>query len=342
MARIHRGRIAWAVALLALTGCAAENPDKTWGLGKTRLANPPPAAAASPPPAKDVAGAGKPETVVIEPIPTGAPLSLTAPAAKVSPAAPVPIPAEPAPVGDLTDRALMLAAKARQGGDSLTASALYRQVLVQRPKDFEAQLGLAHVLVDTEELDAARPICTELVQGFPQNDRVLALSARLDMAGGDLASASVRLSLGASIAPASRDILQSQGMFEDMRGNHMAAQRLYGQILASAPDDVPVRNNLALSLMADKDPAGAVKILESLVADDTLAPAAIRHNLAMAYGLLDREPEARRLLAQDLPDFAIESNLRFYRWLRLRRLPVTAPESARPAREFRTNGTLLK
>lgn len=329
----HRGRIVLMMAMLALAGCTStENPDKAWGLGKNRLVDsvrpPAPAKAEPPPPAAAKTGA-----VAVETLPNGAPQALTPqaaiPQAAVSPAA-------GKDSGNLTDRALMLAAKARRGGDTLTASALYRQVLVERPQDFEARLGLAHVLVDTEDFEAARPMCTDLVQSFPQNDRVLALMARLDIAGGDLASASVRLSLGASITPDSRDLLQVQGMFEDMRGNHTAAQRIYSQILATASGDVAVRNNLALSLLADNDPAGAAKILEQLVGEGSVAPAAIRHNLAMAYGLLDRESEARSLLAQDLSDTAIDSNLKFYRWLRLRRLPASVLDSAKPVKELRT------
>lgn len=322
--------------MLGLSGCAtAENPDKTWGLGKQRLtavsakAGAAKDAAPASPPASAQAGKGTANAAPQSLMPPPANQPAAANAAAVKP----PVPAQPE---NLTDRALSLAAKARRAGDGLTASALYRQVLVERPKDFEAQLGLAHVLLDGEDLDTARPLCTELMQGFPQNDRVLGLMARLDIASGDLSTAAVRLALGASLAPESRDILQVQGMFEDMRGNHLAAQRVYNQILLSTPQDVAVRNNLALSLIAGNDPAAAAKILEAVIAEDALAPASVRHNLAMAYGLMDREQDARRLLAQDLPDNALESNLKFYRWLRLRRLPTTSVESARPVREPRS------
>jgi Flp pilus assembly protein TadD len=222
----------------------------------------------------------------------------------------------------------MLAAQARMAGDTLTASSLYRQILTAQPEDVEAQLGLAGTLLDEGDIDGAKPVAAQLFERAPRNDRVLALMARIDIADGDLATAAARLALAGSFAPESRDILLVRGVFEDMRGDHLAAQQAYRQALAVAPGDLSVEVDLALSLTASGDLDGAARILEPLAKGD--APARIRHNLALVYGLQGREAAAKALLAPDMPPDAVASNLKFYRTLRLSRTPSAEPGSMMP------------
>lgn len=336
-----------SVMVLALGGCVTtsnpETVDKTWGLGNNRLIDAVrPVSATTAVSTKEggkEGGTTQPasaaEKVVTEPLAATGPQSLVpgggpAQAGNRIGNAVATTPQPEVLPDNLTDRALVLAARARLGGDTLTSAALYRQVLVERPRDFEATLGLAQVLLDTEDLEGARPLCSDLQQAAPQNDRVLAVMARYDIANGDLSTAAVRLALAASIAPTSRDVLLIQGVFEDMRGNHVEAQRLYGQILALNPTDLSAQTNMALSQLAANDAPGAARILEQVLAAGPAAPVAARHNLAMAYGMMNRESDARRLLSLDLSDSAIESNLKYYRWLRSRNLATTAMDSTRP------------
>jgi Flp pilus assembly protein TadD len=317
------------LAMLALAGCA-HTTDETWGLGKTRLAAAP-AKAAVPepaPPVPDAAPAASSAPVPLAPV--------TATALPVDPPAPVAV-AAPQPVPDTAtpeQRAAILAGKARSAGDSLTASSLYRQILASQPDDLDAQLGLAHALLDAGDIDGAKPIAARVFEHAPRNDRVLALMARVDIADGDLSTAAGRLALADSLTPGSRDVGLARGVFEDMRGDHLAAQRAYRQALAATPDDVALQTDLALSLTASGDLNGAAQILEPL-AKAADAPASVRHNLALVYGLLDREGEARALLA-DLSESAVDSDVKFYRWLRLRRLPATQPDSMMPVARSQT------
>lgn len=314
------------LAALALAGCA-HTTDETWGLGKTRLAAAP-AKVAVPEPAPLSAAA---QAASSAPVPLAPPTVLP-----VDPPAPVAV-ATPQPVPDTAtpeQRAALLAGKARSAGDSLTASSLYRQILASQPDDLDAQLGLAHALLDAGDIDGAKPIAARVFEHAPRNDRVLALMARVDIANGDLSTAAGRLALADSLAPGSRDVALARGVFEDMRGDHLAAQRAYRQALAATPDDVAMQTDLALSLTASGDLNGAAQILEPL-AKPADAPASVRHNLALVYGLLDRESEARALLA-DLSESAIDSDVKFYRWLRLRRIPATQPDSTMPVARSQT------
>jgi Flp pilus assembly protein TadD len=310
------------LAALVLSGCA-HTADETWGLGKTRLAAAPAKVAVPEPPPLPAATPAT-TNVPVPPVPVAVqPTDPPGPLAVVPPQQAVPDAATP------EQQAALLAANARSAGDSLTASSLYRQILATQPDDLEAQLGLAHALLDAGDIDGAKPIAARLFEHAPRNDRVLALMARVDIADGDLSTAAGRLALADSLAPDGRDVLLARGVFEDMRGDHPAAQRAYRRALATTPDDVALQTDLALSLTASGDLNGAALILEPL-AKAAGAAAGVRHNLALVYGLLDREGDARALLASDLSQSAIDSNVKFYRWLRLRRIPSSQPGSTMP------------
>lgn len=323
--------------------------DSTWGLGKSRLAKPAArsdgnskVAALADGDAKPSPGGtetpkdgGPPSSAVGQPVallPTNeaekSAGQTASPEAILQAATSVPV-TEAIPPAPPPDPLIAMAEGARQMGDSLKAAALYRQYLADHPDNFDGQVGLCHVLVDSATLDEAKPIAADLLKRFPQNERALALAARLDIVVGDLSAAAGHLALAAVRAPANRDVLLVQGFFEDSRGNHALAQRYYRQVLEIEPDPAAT-NNLAMSMLADGDPAGAARIFEGLMEDQAGASATVRHNLALAYGLLGREGQAARLLAQDLSPAAVESNLKFYRFLRARQKPSTTPDSAAP------------
>lgn len=276
---------------LALGGCGmirsigwGDDVDVTWGLGGHRLAAAPVLPA--------------PQNLMPQPVQTVA-------------VPPAPLAADPRTV------AIELAWKARQAGDDMTAGSLFRKVLTDQPDDKEAKLGLAATLLDSGNVEGAKPLGADLLKKDPNDPRVLALMARIDMAGGDLDMAAGRLALAMAGLPGNRDILLAHGVFQDLRGNHAAARNDYNQVLASAPDDVSARNDLALSLIAEGEAAKAIPLLEG--ANMTVSKPVIRRNLALAYGLEGRETEARSLLTQDMPAGDVESTIRYYRLLRSQR-----------------------
>ncbi len=227
----------------------------------------------------------------------------------------------------LVTRSLDLATQARSKGDSLAAASLYRQVIAQNPDNLEAQIGLGHVLLDADEVGEAENVAKRLLTGRPQDDRVLALSARVSIRRNDLETATTRLALAEAIAPNSRDVLVTHGILYDLRGDHVAAQESYNKALRTAPEDRAALSNLALSVLASGDPARAAAMYEGMMKEGANS-AQIRHNLALAYGLLGRDAEARKLLSGDLTGTPLESTLAYYQWLRQRKeasiLPITA------------------
>jgi len=310
--------VATAASLGLLSGCVAlggGDVDRTWGLGETKLAAPPPAPA-SPPPAEskpDVAAPTKATAMVIAGggSVVGSVTASSVPVAsssvvETSNVAPTPTPDDP----------WALAVAATRNFDNLGAAAQYQRVLDTNPDNLDAALGLAGALLGDGMRDKAEAVATDLVKRYPSEPRVTLLLARIDLAAGKLSDAAVHLISGSAKTPDSRDALLTRGILEDMRGDHAAARAAYRRGLLVAPDDTALQSNLALSLAAAGEPAEGIAILEKLLPTPATAPAAPRHNLALAYGVAGREDDARRLLAIDLTPSEIDENIRYYREFR--------------------------
>lgn len=302
--------------------------DSTWGLGTKKLSS------ASTPSSPGTSGSpSSPVQALLSPVGGATASAVPAPVSPASPSPPLsavgaaPAASPPSPKEDPREKDLALAARARRNGDGLTASSLYRQLLADKPDDLDAELGLAHALIDSEQASQAKPLVADLMKKRHRDPAVMAVAVRLDLALGDIAAAAGHVALAVSWAPDDRDVVMAQGMVDDMRGNHALAERAYRKVLSMAPDDQAAANNLGLALMADGDPAGALAVLAPLAKDPPSAMPVLRHNLAMAYGFLGRDGEARALLVLDLPPEAVESDMKYYGWLRARRTPLNQAAS---------------
>jgi Flp pilus assembly protein TadD len=122
----------------------------------------------------------------------------------------------------------------------------------------------------------------------------------------------------AEIEPENNRGYNGAGIALDLLGRHGEAQNRYVTGMEHAPESVPLRNNLGLSLALAGDLEEAVSWLEA-VADRDDANARTRQNLALVYGLSGNEDGARRAGLEDLSAAEVENNLAFY--ARLRQMP---------------------
>lgn len=102
----------------------------------------------------------------------------------------------------------------------------------------------------------------------------------------------------------------------DHSGNHLAAQELYKTALSLSPNSIPIKNNLAMSMILNGQTGQATKLLESLVKESRDAnPIShiIRHNLALAYGLSGQYDKASKLNLRDMSKKQAEENVKFYK-----------------------------
>jgi Tfp pilus assembly protein PilF len=102
----------------------------------------------------------------------------------------------------------------------------------------------------------------------------------------------------------------------DHSGNHLAAQDIYKTALALSPDSLPIKNNLAMSLILNQQPKQAIELLEPLVlnnSDKSTNSNIMRHNLALAYGISKRYKEATKLNLRDMTEEQASENTSFYK-----------------------------
>ena len=80
----------------------------------------------------------------------------------------------------------------------------------------------------------------------------------------------------------------------DHLGNHLAAQDIYKMALLLSPDSVAIHNNLAMSLILNKQPKLAIAQLEPLLATNSDNDV-IRSNITRARALLAEQKKGKKI-----------------------------------------------
>lgn len=102
------------------------------------------------------------------------------------------------------------------------------------------------------------------------------------------------------------------------------ARSAYEQALKLAPDNAAALTNYALFKATHGDPGAAEAMLRRAVAQPS-AGATERQNLALVLGLQGKIAEAERLIRQDLPPEAADTNLAYLRTLNTAKAVPTGP-----------------
>ncbi|MEZ5667770.1 MAG: tetratricopeptide repeat protein [Alphaproteobacteria bacterium] len=199
-------------------------------------------------------------------------------------------------------------------GDQVTAIALYEQALAMDPDstaalsrlgELQQQVGAGASAIDTYQAAADRSpndpatlrrLGNALIAETRPEDALPYLQQALALAD----SPEVRGSLGVAL---------------DLIGQHRMAQENYRAGMASAPENINLANNLALSLALSGDYDAAVA-LASEVGQSALATPRHRQTLAMVLGLAGRDTEAAEVAARDMNATDVAANLDYYQLLR--------------------------
>ena len=160
------------------------------------------------------------------------------------------------------------------------AIATYRAALVLKPDIFDAERGIANSLIS---LDKPREAIT--------------LYRAVIAKTGDYRA------------------YNGLGVALDMVGKQKAAREAYRAGLEKRPNNLSLKNNLALSMALAGQYAGAAEILRD-VSRNPRATARHRQNLALVYGLSGEYKRAAKVARIDLDTPAINRNLAYYEWLR--------------------------
>lgn len=216
--------------------------------------------------------------------------------------------------GSPVETLLRVARGTRDNGDFASAVTVYKRV-------HEMARDRADVLVELGQVLSALGAHNEAAEAFRgalklEADNVDALRG---LGNNLLAMNQMPLALEQFIAAlALQDdprVYNGMGVVHDLNGSHDSAQSSYRSGLALAPNDVSLRNNMALSLALVGKFEEGTKILGLLVKE---SGSNIRHrqNLSLIYGLAGKFSEAASIARLDLDEPAVQSNLAYYETLR--------------------------
>ena len=206
---------------------------------------------------------------------------------------------------------LRLASSTRSAGDPAAAVNMYQQAIALERGRPEAYALLGDTLIELGANDQAAEVFEQSLKRDGDG-----LAARLGYA-----RALVALKRPEAAIPHYEAVLRSHdgnlqahnglGVAYDLSGQHQAAQKVYRDALAIAPDSMLLRNNLGLSLSLAGDHQDAIELLQ-VVADEPGARAQNRQNLALAYGLAGDLASAERISRLDLDEESVQSNIAYF------------------------------
>jgi Flp pilus assembly protein TadD len=231
--------------------------------------------------------------------------------------------------GDSYSSSLEQADQARKSGAVGEAIPLYGRALQVNPNGMEAKLGLGQSYLAMGANDEAAAQFRDVLA-----KRSGDTAARRGLASAMLSMGQPALAVGQLAAVLDADAndyraMNAMGVALDMQGQHEAAQARYREGIALAPDFLPLRSNLGLSLAISGRGQEAVAQLVA-VASGRGADARTRQNLAFAYAMAGDPTNAIVVSRRDLTEASAQRQLSYYLMLK------NLPEGARSA-EIRRN-----
>ncbi len=227
--------------------------------------------------------------------------------------------------GDNYETSVRQADEARKSGDLDSAIPLYGRALQADPEGLEAKLGLgqSYLALGAGEEAAAQFRDVLARRGKDPAARRGLAAALLYMGQPVLAEQQLEVALQAN----ARDYhaLNTFGVCLDMQGRHAEAQAKYRQGIEVAPDYLPLRSNMGLSLAISGQPEEAIAQLAPL-ATGRGADARVRQNLAFAYAMAGDLTNALQVSRRDLDESSAQRQLSYF--MELRSLPAEGRSTA--------------
>lgn len=186
---------------------------------------------------------------------------------------------------------------AMQQGNYATAERDYLAAVAISNGHVDAHLAAARLYEKQQMPQKEQAILERALELQPNHPLVNYLLGKLYLNDFRYADALTAFQRGRTTRPDDVDLTIGEAIANDMTGKHAVAQQLYGRILRHSPqaDLTNVRTNLAMSYLLSGDPKKAVELLKDEVKKPNVSPVT-RHNLAIAYGLLGKNTEAKALL----------------------------------------------
>lgn len=235
-----------------------------------------------------------------------------------------------APLSSREQSLIFAADGAYQQGNFASAERDYMAAVADSKGRIDAHLALAKLYEKQMQPDKERVILERALVLQPNHPLANYLMGRLQLNANQYTSALEYFKRGRQSRPQDVDLTVGQAVSLDMLGRHREAQQLYTGLLQANPGPASTlpRTNLAMSYILSEQPQRAIDLLEA-EANKPGATNVTRHNLALAYGLVGRQGDAKTLLNGD-----IDEETRLLAVARMRSYyndPAPQNESAAPA-----------
>lgn len=200
----------------------------------------------------------------------------------------------------------------QEKGDIGGAIDFYRRALVADPENRMAIQGLTSALENWGDKEGAAELYARSVQERPDDIALRLGYGKLLIALDRAAEAKEQFKAALSIDDDDLKARVGLGIALDYLGDHRAAQKQYEKILDDEPSNLSAINNLAYSYILTRRYDKAIKLLEPQYKKPA-ATAALRQNLALAYGLSGMDIDAERVGRMDLSSEKVAQNMDYYR-----------------------------
>lgn len=179
----------------------------------------------------------------------------------------------------------------------------YLDAIAESKGRIEAHLALARLYEKQGMVEKERAVLESALALQPKHPLANYRLGKLYLDRNHYDRALVAFQNGRSFSPDDIDLTIGEAVTQDMLGKHGEAQRLYVRLLNDHPRTklTIVRTNLAMSYLLSDAPQKAVDLLKE-EAGRPDASSVTKHNLALAYGLLGRNGDAKAVLDGEIDE----------------------------------------
>lgn len=217
------------------------------------------------------------------------------------------------PLSEQEKSALSMADNMKRNGNYDGAASIYRELVTKDFSSAAAYIGLSSIYRTSGRGEEAVALMRQAEKKNPADQAVLLeLGYALIAANQPEEAVSVFDKLTA-INHGSASAYNGKAVAFDHAGNHTAAQEIYQKALKLSPTSTTIQNNLALSMILNDQVDTAISLLEP-ISHKSNAPAAVRHNLALAYGVKGDAARARTINLKDMTPTQADENQKFYEY----------------------------
>jgi Flp pilus assembly protein TadD len=209
-------------------------------------------------------------------------------------------------------------------GDKAGAVDFYQRALQRDPTNRTALLEYGALLEQAGNTDAAAQLYSHGLDAKPRDPELLRRYGRTLIALDKPKEAKDQYEKALDVDDDDVKALNGLGAAWDYLGDHEKAQKYFLKALTQDKDDLRTLNNLAYSYILSGHYQEAIARLEPYQKDPA-ATAALRQNLALAYGLAGMDLDAARIAKMDLNAAQVKANLSYYRRQRAALAVSTAP-----------------